>query len=63
MKYIIKEVNDWLNRIWTFREEEVSDELLKQWIKTTHDVRVNDIQVINKMLDINPASYMPYTWQ
>ncbi len=30
IKYIMKKVNDWLNRVRTFREEEVSDKLLKQ---------------------------------
>ena len=29
IEYIMKEVNDWLNRMRTFREEETSDELLK----------------------------------
>ncbi len=29
-EYIMKEVDNWLNRVRTFREEEIPDELLKQ---------------------------------
>ncbi len=62
-EYIMEEVNDWLNRVWTFRGEEALDELLEQWIETTHEARVNDIQTIEKIIDTNLAIYMPYAWQ
>ncbi len=28
-EYTMKEVDDWLNRMWTFKGEKVSDELLE----------------------------------
>ena len=59
-EYTMGEVDDWLNRVRTFREEEVPDELLKQWIETTQEARVNDRQIVEKMIDVNPATYMPY---
>ncbi len=63
IKYTMKEVDDWLNRVRTFREEEASNELLEKWIETTHDTKVNDIQIIEKTIDTNSATYMPYAWQ
>ena len=42
-EYTIKEINDQLNRVQTFRGEEASDELLEQQIKITQDARVNNI--------------------
>jgi len=56
-EYTMKEIDDWLNRVRTFRGEEASDKLLEQWIENT---RVNDIQIIGEMIDANPATYMPY---
>jgi len=47
----------------TFRREEASDEQLEQWIEVTHKTRVNNIQVIEETIDVNPAIYIPYTWQ
>ncbi len=34
-KYIMEEVDDWLNRVQIFRGKEALNELLEQWIKTT----------------------------
>ncbi len=61
-EYIMEEVDDWLNRVWTFRGKEAPDELLEQWIEIIHDARINDIQIIEKMIDVNPAAYMSHAW-
>ncbi len=63
IEYIMEEVDDQLNRVRTFRREEASDEQLEQWIEVTHKTRVNNIQVIEETIDVNPAIYIPYTWQ
>ncbi len=64
-EYIMEEVDDWLSRVWTFRGEEASDELLEQWIEITWEIRVSDIQIVKETIDMNPATYMymPYAWQ
>ena len=62
-EYIIEETDDWLNKMRTFRGEEASSELLKKWIEATHDIRVNDTQILGETFDANPASYILYAWQ
>ncbi len=62
-EYTMKEVDDQLSRVRTFRGEEASDELVKQQIETTREARVNDIQIVEEMIDVNPATYMLYAWQ
>ena len=56
-EYIIEEVDDWLNRMRTFRRKKVLNELLEQQIKSTYKTRINDIKIIDKILDANPATY------
>jgi len=59
-EYIMEEVDDWLNRVRTFRGEETLDELLEQWIATMKEARVNNIQIIRETINVNPATYIPY---
>ncbi len=56
----MEEVDDWLNRVRTFRGEETLDELLEQWIATMKEARVNNIQIIRETINVNPATYIPY---
>ncbi len=62
-EYTMEEVDDWLNRVREFRGKEVLDKLLEQWIETTQEAKVNDIQIIEEIINVNPATYMPYAWQ